>query len=240
MLTKNHHQWHSPPGFTLIELLVVIAIIAILAAILLPALKKAKDRASDVICTSNLHQISLGATGYSIDFEGWCVPMNGPGKWPYPDRSIFGWHRFLGKLKYLPVVKANQQLPKGIHDCPRWSKGPPPRPDDRTAWGGTMYGLNEHFAFTYRHPPDHRLWRQVDRLSYPEKTYYFADRQVNGLFCLDVHHTNGYPHARHNRAFNVVFLSGHSSFERPPYVAPWGRYWKASDRGKPPWHYYAY
>lgn len=66
----NRYTEESKRGFTLIELLIVIAIAAVLAAMLLPALLNARDRARGTQCMNNLRQIGLAMEMYTHDFEG--------------------------------------------------------------------------------------------------------------------------------------------------------------------------
>ena len=72
----RNRQSNRRGAFTLVELLVVIGIIALLVAILLPALNKARQRAQTMVCSSNLRQIGVMFNLYVTDNQGWLPPLN--------------------------------------------------------------------------------------------------------------------------------------------------------------------
>ena len=111
-----------PPAFTLIELLVVIAIIAILAAILLPVLSQAKEKARQTGCLNNTKQISLSVTLYASDNnETMCGERMGGGSgtvWPPPPKPNDGqvWTWSFALLPYTTGSTADHS--GGLWVCP--------------------------------------------------------------------------------------------------------------------------
>ncbi|HCE42753.1 MAG TPA: hypothetical protein DET40_04330 [Lentisphaeria bacterium] len=123
--------------FTLIELLVVIAIIAILAAMLLPALKNAKDVAKAMSCLSNLRQMGIGTLSYAND-TGYMLPYK---KFTLADpENSFPFY-----------MVSNYQLSYHIYECPDNPTGRRdgsliPFPNYNFAWEYPDLGYNEKFS----------------------------------------------------------------------------------------------
>jgi prepilin-type N-terminal cleavage/methylation domain-containing protein/prepilin-type processing-associated H-X9-DG protein len=97
-------------AFTLIELLVVIAIIALLMAILVPVLHKAREQGKDVICRSNLRQIGIGASLYAEDWDLY-IPRGSAG-------NIAWYMLFMSFLAQKPI--GNDYRTVEIYRCPSY------------------------------------------------------------------------------------------------------------------------
>ena len=119
----------SSAGFTLIELLVVIAIIVMLAALLLPALRQARERARRAVCQSNLREWGLALQQYSGDNAGKLLRSPHPfgsGVYPYtgwPYYSAAGEFSYQSMAGYLPGVDYVQHTTSRIWTCPS-NQGP--------------------------------------------------------------------------------------------------------------------
>ncbi len=173
-------------GFTLIELLVVIAIIAILAAILFPVFARAREKARQSSCLSNVKQIMLGTLMYAQDYDETLEPhITFHTDNPFPGGQIYlGWTYMIE-----PYVKNAQ-----IFICPS-------KPGTQFSHANylhlpTGYGMRERVA-----------GRPIAYFQVPAETFIYCDA-TQFQFGDDASDLGRIDH-RHNGMANVAFIDGH-------------------------------
>jgi prepilin-type processing-associated H-X9-DG protein/prepilin-type N-terminal cleavage/methylation domain-containing protein len=113
----------SESTFTLIELLIVIAIIALLASMLMPALKNARDKAKNISCQSNLKQLSICTAEYVTDYNGFLPFAYDTIECSYVTPSAPAWYVLCAPYANVPVNLDNPGLGH-YYLCDSWANRP--------------------------------------------------------------------------------------------------------------------
>jgi prepilin-type N-terminal cleavage/methylation domain-containing protein/prepilin-type processing-associated H-X9-DG protein len=192
-------------GFTLIELLVVIAIIAILAAILFPVFARAREKARQTSCLTNMKQIALSTDMYLQDYDS-CYPMN-----IYLSGALVV--TFYHVLQ--PYMK-NAQIMQCPSEAQRMSaaeiQGILPVP---LAAGLSYFGYNGNYSL-FEDGPSNPLTGANDsvvsqaELVRPAETFCMGDGEIE----LSPNLFNSPVLGAHNSGFNVAFADGHAKWQK--------------------------
>jgi len=224
-------------AFTLVEMLVVIAIIAILAAMVLPALARGKATARRAACESNLRQLGLAAELYWGDNNGDCFYYSSISTSTNNNDALwwFGWMQGT----YVSEGHRAFDLSQGV--LFRYLNGSDVRLCPSPSWGSPLFklkGSNVVFSYGYNRylGPSKNKPQGITRVMHPAETALFADSaQVNTFQApasaarpmfeewyyqdLETNYSsvNNGPngHFRHAGKAGVVFVDGHVDLEKP-------------------------